>query len=822
MSRFRAQLAAEIDLPGKQTFVYSGGPQRSAPVQLYGMFRGCVSVDNVCTQFARQLLASVPGANLHGYTGRPFFEPDLEAHAFLDPAAAIAVFYGTPETVPERLFAHETSVGGFVCETDAIPPAWVRTCNRLDLVLVPSRFCRAAFQSSGVTKPVLVVPHGLEPDYRPYDAKRRDRPFVFYATANTNTIVRKGMTELVRCFRRAFAERSDVLLWLRVGRSGALLETLAESDVRPDDPSIRVEPPAPLSTAEFARLYSRAHCTVHPSKGEGFGLIPLQSIACETPVIAPNATGMADYVSADNAMVLRTKGWTDNAQVYYGTGGYAEIDEDHLVELLLHAEANWEAEYEKVRAGARAIRERYTWERALSEIVTLLLELTELSGPEARADAIRAHDEGAIERRRQSPEPLPGATSPFSLESHPNDRWTEARDRLEPEVWPVCHPSFSLTPGEKIFTIGSCFARNMEHYLDLVGFDVPALTFDARSGEATGRPISILNKYTPPTIFQELSWAAGVSARGGGVAAEDVESLRLDLSDGSVADLQLASRPVNERRFLERRQGLCDLFAQAFRSDSIFITLGHIEAWLDKETGLFTASPPLYPGQEPGRFVFAELTFDQCLDYLRRTVDLLRKRNPSCKIVVTTSPVPLGRTFSGRDVILANEYSKCMLRVVSEMVARATPKMDYFPSFEAVRMTSGPHVWREDRRHVRSAFVGRIAQHFVASYVPGLDVEDAELLAAAAALESDPEPRKTLLAPLLRLRDPSSYRTSRLVALAELCAALEETEAGRRIVAELVRRPETETRYGTSMVPTLRSLGCFEDARQLAGEAESS
>ena len=238
MSRLRAELAVEIDLPGRPTFVYSDATERPAPVQLYGMFRGCVSVDNVCTQFARRLLAAIPDANVHGYTGRPFFEPDLEAHAFIDPAAPIGIFYGTPDTVPERLFAHETAVGGFVCESDAIPPHWVRICNRLDLVLVPSRFCRAAFRASGVTTPVLVVPHGLEPEYRPRGGKRRREPFDSYDTANTNPVVTKGMTELVRSFRRAFGERPDVRLRLRVGRSGARLETLAECHVRPYDPTI--------------------------------------------------------------------------------------------------------------------------------------------------------------------------------------------------------------------------------------------------------------------------------------------------------------------------------------------------------------------------------------------------------------------------------------------------------------------------------------------------------------------------------------------------------------------------------------------------------
>ena len=51
-------------------------------------------------------------------------------------------------------------------------------------------------------------------------------------------------------------------------------------------------------------IFSRMNCTVHPSRGEGFGLVPLQSLACETPVIAPAVTGMTEYLTPDRAICL--------------------------------------------------------------------------------------------------------------------------------------------------------------------------------------------------------------------------------------------------------------------------------------------------------------------------------------------------------------------------------------------------------------------------------------------------------------------------------------------------------------------------------------
>ncbi len=55
--------------------------------------------------------------------------------------------------------------------------------------------------------------------------------------------------------------------------------------------------------------------------------------------------------------------------------------------------------------------------------------------------------------------------------------WKKAKDRLIDEVWPILTPSFQLRPRTKVFTIGSCFARNIEEHLHRLGFRIPMLDF---------------------------------------------------------------------------------------------------------------------------------------------------------------------------------------------------------------------------------------------------------------------------------------------------------------------------------------------------------
>jgi hypothetical protein len=54
----------------------------------------------------------------------------------------------------------------------------------------------------------------------------------------------------------------------------------------------------------------------------------------------------------------------------------------------------------------------------------------------------------------------------------PDQADTRSRDGI---LFPAIYPRFSLAEARKIFTIGSCFARNIEEKLK--GYDVPTLNF---------------------------------------------------------------------------------------------------------------------------------------------------------------------------------------------------------------------------------------------------------------------------------------------------------------------------------------------------------
>lgn len=335
--------------------------------------------------------------------------------------------------------------------------------------------------------------------------------------------------------------------------------------------------------------------------------------------------------------------------------------------------------------------------------------------------------------------------------------WRRSRDRLLNEVWPAVNPSFQLQPGAKVFTIGSCFARNIERNLQKLGFHVPTLAFSVPREEALNN--SILNKYTPAAIFQEIDWAKNIFVKGGDLTEADSADFLYECEDGSCIDTNLRRFvPVTRERFFQRRKDLYELAKEMFSADCTVMTLGLIEAWFDREKGLYIQQCPTGKNFAPkrDRFGFERLTYPQCHEFIQGSIDAIRAINPDAKFLITTSPVPLLRTFTEDDVLVANMQSKSVLRAVAGEVTASNKHVDYFPSYESVTLTKSWTVWRsDDLRHVSDAFVGKVAAHvaevycsavgeagklFQQSYVSAkADGDEKALEFARQALEKAPE-----------------------------------------------------------------------------------
>jgi hypothetical protein len=84
--------------------------------------------------------------------------------------------------------------------------------------------------------------------------------------------------------------------------------------------------------------------------------------------------------------------------------------------------------------------------------------------------------------------------------------------------------------------------------------------------------------------------------------------------------------------------------------------------------------------------------------------------------VLAVSPLPLERTFTGDDIIVANMAGKSVLHAAATAMAARNEGVDYFPAYEAAIASDPGQAWEADRRTLRRALVERLADSFMRDY----------------------------------------------------------------------------------------------------------
>jgi hypothetical protein len=133
----------------------------------------------------------------------------------------------------------------------------------------------------------------------------------------------------------------------------------------------------------------------------------------------------------------------------------------------------------------------------------------------------------------------------------------------------------------------------------------------------------------------------------------------------------------------------------------------------------------------PDRYELHVTNFADNLSNLEAIHALLKEfGHHDVRIIVTVSPVPLMATFSAEDVVVANTYSKSLLRAVAQEWAAKYENVHYFPSYEIVQNSDPRLTWEEDRRHVKGQVVQHIMRLFLRNYFSGSPVTSAKLSAS--------------------------------------------------------------------------------------------
>lgn len=217
---------------------------------------------------------------------------------------------------------------------------------------------------------------------------------------------------------------------------------------------------------------------------------------------------------------------------------------------------------------------------------------------------------------------------------------------------------FAIEPRERMLFVGSCFADNIGR------------RFVDDKFRATVNPYGVM--YNPASIMHTVKrWTEEL------IAAQSEAS-----NSGSDVRLAISEAP-----------------------QTAVFTLGTNHVYILNETGEIVDNCRKRPQR---LFTERELSVDECADYLREAVTMLRQINPSVRIIITVSPIRYAKYgFHG------SQLSKATLLLAADKLTKEMDNVVYFPAYEIVNDELRDYrFYREDMLHPTDQAVEYIWQRF--------------------------------------------------------------------------------------------------------------
>jgi glycosyltransferase involved in cell wall biosynthesis len=227
-------------------------------------------------------------------------------------------------------------------------------------ILVPSQFVGAEVVMALGAHPdrVSVTELGCDHVARALPPEGFARPKEPYVLTVTRVDPRKNHLRMLEAFERLVQEGLPQR-WLIAGEAGWGSETferaLAESPARD-----RVEWRRTVSDDELPQLYAQSDCFLFASLNEGFGLPPLEAMACGAPVVTSAVTSMPE-VCGDAAFLVEP---TDSERIF-----------EALRRVLVEPDIA-----DELRLRGRAQARRFTWKECAKRTLLAYRNAIETAG----------------------------------------------------------------------------------------------------------------------------------------------------------------------------------------------------------------------------------------------------------------------------------------------------------------------------------------------------------------------------------------------------------------------------------------------------------
>lgn len=259
------------------------------------------------------------------------------------------------EPMPSRPYdTGRSNLRSIVDRLDPLPAVYLSTLKRRDLentrqanrVLVNSRFVRASV-SRIYDLDATVCYHGVDVEQFAPDGTCSEH---FVLSVGSLTPL-KGMDFLVRALAHIPEDHRPALVVASNFQNPPEKQYVAELA---GSLGVRIRLICDVSDAQLVELYNRAAMTVYAPIREPFGLVPLESMSCGTPVVGVREGGIPETV------------------VDGQTGLLVERDEQAFADAVQRLLADKALRREYGRNGRSHVVENWTWDRSVAQLERIL------------------------------------------------------------------------------------------------------------------------------------------------------------------------------------------------------------------------------------------------------------------------------------------------------------------------------------------------------------------------------------------------------------------------------------------------------------------
>lgn len=255
-------------------------------------------------------------------------------------------------------------------ETTRLPLDWHEVLNSCAGVFTVSDWSVGVYRNDGITAQLFNVPHGVDTEYFKYLERDWQSERFYFLWQGMYFVDRKGL----KWARQAFTELNLPNAWL-VEKWYPMISR-AWGPVR-YDAERRIQIGQFLEKDDYHDLLRSCHVSVNPTRGEGFGMLPLETASTGMATIVTDWSGVKEYVTPECFWPLKYK-LCEPGQDYVTTYAYALAktkpgqdaipDVEDLKKAMLYFYENREAAREMgLRAHEHA--KQFTWARAAQMFV---------------------------------------------------------------------------------------------------------------------------------------------------------------------------------------------------------------------------------------------------------------------------------------------------------------------------------------------------------------------------------------------------------------------------------------------------------------------